>query len=110
MVGKRLFLHRYVLVWVFGLLIQACATEGPGSGLKSGVATREPAADEIPTGAIPVDQDLYQVPIGMDDEGCPMFRMYSPTRLVPQAVYYRDASGGFTTNRQAAACAGAPPG
>lgn len=109
MVGKRFSLHRSGVLLVFGLLIQACATDGPGSWPKSDVATSRRAAAEIPKGAIPVGQELYQVPIGLDDEGCQMFRMYSPTRLVAQAIYYRDASGGFTMNRQAAACAGGPP-
>ena len=109
MVSNPFSLHRSGLVWAFGLLIQACAAEGSGSGPKSGVATRQRAAAEIPKGAIPVSQDLYQVPIGVDNEGCPMFRMHSPTKLVAQAIYYPDASGGFTMEKRAAACASRPP-
>ena len=109
MVSNPFSLHRSGLVLVFGLLLQACAAAGSGSGPKSGVATSQRAAAEIPKGAIPVGQDLYQVPIGVDDEGCPMFRMYSPTKLVAQAIYYRDTSGGFTMEKQAAACASRPP-
>jgi hypothetical protein len=109
MVNNPFSLHRSGLVLVFGLLLQACAAAGPGSGPKPSVATSQRAAAEIPRGAIPVGQDLYQVPIGVDDEGCPMFRMYSPTKLVAQAIYYRDASGGFTMEKRAAACASRPP-
>jgi hypothetical protein len=109
MVSNPFSLHRSGVLLVFGLLLQACAAEGPGSGPKSDVATSQRAAAEIPQGAIAVGQELYQVPIGVDDEGCPMFRLYSPTRLAPQAIYYRDASGGFTMEKQAAACASRSP-
>jgi hypothetical protein len=36
--------------------------------------------------------------------------MYSPTKLVAQAIYYRDAAGGFITSKEEAACASEPPG
>jgi hypothetical protein len=108
-VSNPFSLHRSGLVLIFGLVLQACAAESPGLGPKPSVATSPRAAAEIPKGAIPVGQELYQVPIGVDDEGCPMFRLYSPTKLVAQAIYYRDASGGFTTDKQAAVCASAPP-
>jgi hypothetical protein len=38
-----------------------------------------------------------------------MFRMYSPTRLVAQAIYYRDLAGGFTMSKQEAACMSGRP-
>jgi hypothetical protein len=63
------------------------------------------AQAEVPPGAIPIGDQLYQVPIGADDDGCPRYRLYSPTRLVAQALYYRDPAGGFTPDRRQAACA-----
>jgi hypothetical protein len=67
------------------------------------------AAAAPPRSAIPIGDQLYQVPIGADDDGCPQYRLYSPTRLVAQAIYYRDAAGGFTPDRHQAACAGGAP-
>ena len=61
-------------------------------------------ASEIPAGAIRVGQDLYQVPIGRDADGCAIYRLYSPTRLVSQAISYRSRDGGFTIDRQKADC------
>ena len=109
MVTKLSSLRRIAISLLFGLLLQACVAEGPDAASKSSVARSQGAAAEIPKGAIPVGQELYQVPIGVDDEGCSMFRMYSPSRLVAQAIYYRDAAGGFTTNKKAAPCASRPP-
>ena len=45
------------------------------------------------------------MPIGKDENGCAMYRLYSPTGLVVQVISYRDAAGGFTTDRREADCA-----
>ena len=92
-----------------GLLVQACTAADPGAGSTFGLAAKH-ETPPVPRGAIPVGEELYQIPIGADDDGCPRFRLYSPTRLVVQAIYYRDATGGFTTNRQEAACPTGLPG
>lgn len=91
-----------------GLLVQACMAEHPGPRSTSGAGSHQGYA-AVPRGAIQIGEELYQVPIGADDDGCPMFRLHSPTRLVAQAIYYRDAVGGFTTNKQEAACASRLP-
>jgi hypothetical protein len=103
-----LSLRHVVVPLAIGLLAQACTAQGPAAGSRSGVAADQEAA-HVPGGAIQVGEELYQIPIGPDDDGCPRFRMYSPTRLVAQAIYYRDAAGGFTMNRQEAACPSGPP-
>lgn len=89
---------------VAGMLVQGCTAQAPAAGSTFGVAPDQAAAD-VPRGAIRVGEQLYQVPIGADDDGCPMFRMYSPIKLVPQVIFYRDAEGGFTMSKQEAACA-----
>jgi hypothetical protein len=61
-------------------------------------------AGEIPTGAIEIGQGLYQVPMGRDADGCAIYRLYSPTRMVSQAISYRSRDGGFTIDRQKADC------
>jgi hypothetical protein len=99
---------RLWVLLVIGLLVPACTAERPVTRSPSDVAEERAAAD-LPRGAIEVGEDLYQVPIGTDAAGCPMFRMYSPTKLVAQAIYYRDAAGGFTMSRQEAACMSARP-
>jgi hypothetical protein len=75
----------------------ACA-----SGSETGTGSDETA--EIPPGAIAVGDDLYQVPIGEDEDGCPMFRLFSPTQMVVQAIFYRAPDGDFTMDRTEAAC------
>ena len=60
------------------------------------------AAAGVPTGAIRVGDQLCQVPIGEDEDGCPRFRLCSPARLVAQAIYDHDAAGGFTTDKHKA--------
>ena len=71
---------------------------------RTGAPSGALSAAEIPAGAIEVGQDLYQVPIGRDADGCAMYRLYSPTRMVSQAISYRSRDGGFTIDRQEADC------
>ena len=91
-----------------GIAVQGCVTRPPSAAGSSEVATPRARA-EVPPGAIPIGDQLYQVPIGADDDGCPRYRLYSPTKLVAQAIYYRDPAGGFTPDRRQAACAGGAP-
>lgn len=101
-------LIRCVAGLVVTVLAQGCAAEAPHGAAGSDVAA-DPGAADPPRGAISVGEQLYQVPIGADDDGCPMFRLYSPTKLVAQVIYYRDPAGGFTTSKQDAACRSGPP-
>jgi hypothetical protein len=71
-----------------------------GTGAASGALP----ASEVPAGAVKVGQDLYRVPIGQDADGCAIYRLYSPTRMVSQAISYRSRDGGFTIDRQEADC------
>jgi hypothetical protein len=107
-VATRCSLRWHGLALMVSLALQGCGAQAPGAGSTAGGIAGE-AAGEIPPGAIPIGGDLYQVPIGADDAGCPRYRLYSPTRLVAQVIYYRDRAGGFTTDRQQAACARAAP-
>ena len=78
---------------------------GPAQTTAGSAAARDALpAGEIPAGAIEVGQDLYQVPIGRDADGCAIYRLYSPTRMVGQAISYRSRNGGFTIDRQEADC------
>ena len=106
--AKPLFIRHLGVLLVMGMLVQACTAERSVTGSTSGTAEERAAAD-VPRGAIEVGEDLYQVPIGPDADDCPMFRMYSPTKLVTQAIYYRDAAGGFTMSREEAACTSGRP-
>ena len=95
------------LALLVGLALQGCGAQPPGTRPTSGGVAGEAA--EVPPGAIPIGDELYQVPIGADDDGCPRYRLYSPTRLVAQVIYYRDPAGGFTTDRQQADCVSGAP-
>lgn len=77
----------------------------PGTD-RTGAATEALSAASIPAGAIEVGQDLYQVPIGRDADGCALYRLYSPTRMVSQAISYRRRDGSFTIDRREAGCQG----
>jgi hypothetical protein len=101
-------LRHSAVALVIGVLAQACAAEHPAPESTSGV-TADQEGPHLPLGAIRVGEELYQIPIDADDDGCPRFRMYSPTKLVTQAIYYRDAVGGFTASKEEAACANEPP-
>jgi hypothetical protein len=74
------------------------------SGAAQGTVGTGAAPDALPAGAIKIGQDLYQVPIGLDADGCAIYRLYSPTRMVGQAISYRSRAGGFTIDRQQADC------
>jgi hypothetical protein len=88
--------------------MQGCAgAERDATGSTGGVGSRAQA--EVPPDAIQIGDQLYQVPIGADEDGCWRYRLYSPTKLVAQAIYYRDAAGGFTPDRRQAACPGSVP-
>lgn len=91
-----------------GMTLQGCGAQAPGAASTSGRMADERAA-EIPPDAIRIGDQLYQVPLGADDDGCPRYRLYSPTRLVAQVIYYRDAAGGFTTDRRQSDCTSAAP-
>ena len=92
------------LALAVGITLQGCSAQAPGAASTSGGSAQKAA--EVPAGAIRIGHELYQVPTGADDDGCPRYRLYSPTRLVAQVIYYRDRAGGFTTDRQRADCAG----
>jgi hypothetical protein len=67
-------------------------------------------APGLPRGAVQVGEDLYQVPIGEDEEGCTIYRLHSQSLLVAQVISYRSAAGGFTTDRRNADCPTPRPG
>lgn len=59
---------------------------------------------QLPNGAIAVGDDAYMVPIGKDAQGCAMYRVFSPTKAVAQAIYYRADDDRFVMNKYEAAC------
>jgi hypothetical protein len=97
--------RRAGLALAAGIALHGCTAPPPAATSSFGSGADQ-AQSKVPPGAIRIDDQLYQVPIGADDDGCPRYRLYSPTKLVPQAIYYRDPAGDFTPDRQEAACAG----
>lgn len=48
---------------------------------------------EPPPGAVEIEKDiLFAVPVDVAF-GCTRYRLWSPTRMVPQALYYLDRDG-----------------
>ena len=93
---------RAVLGLVVALGPGCSPPKAPVRAPTSGIAGEQTA--DLPPGAIPVGKELYQVPIGEDEDGCTMYRLHSPSLLVAQVISYRDSLGGFTTDRRKAAC------
>lgn len=78
------------------LFLNACAMNEPSKTAKNGAP--------VPEGAIPVSADLYMLPMGTDEAGCPVFQPWSPTLMVVQALHWRTPEGTFTLDRDAADC------
>jgi hypothetical protein len=71
-----------------------------------GLLAADAASEPLPEGAVKVEEGLYQVPIGRDDDGCMMYQMHAPGRDVIQVISYRRADGTFTMAKPEAACNG----
>jgi hypothetical protein len=94
---------RILLGVMIGVLAQGCGSpQAPVTQAEA--AKAEADAPGLPPGAIRVGEDLYQVPLGEDEEGCTMYRLHSRSLLVAQVISYRLPAGGFTTDRRAADC------
>ena len=86
--------------------LAGCGNETAMSG--NTVKSRAPAAasdNRVPDNAIAVGDDVFMVPLGKDADGCAMFRTFSPTKAVTQAIQYQRADGTFTVDKNAANCA-----
>ena len=93
------------------LLLASCSPPGgqapPGSGGDRTMHEngRGEEAKAPPPGAIPIGDEVYAVPIGgPDEQGCQRYRLWSPTKMVVQAIHYRRADGSFTMRKDEAAC------
>ncbi len=95
------------------LLLDACragestsppARKEPATG-KEKTVSENAQTPSPPPGAIPIGDDVYAVPIGKPDaQGCQRYRLWSPTKMVVQAIHYRRADGSFTMRKDEAAC------
>ena len=61
-------------------------------------------AENPPSDAVRVDDDLYMVPVRLDDTGCQEYSGWSRTRVLSDVIYYRKADGTFTMHRSEAHC------
>lgn len=73
-----------------------------GCSLAEGPQVTTGPCGDPPPGALPVEEDLFQVPVGSDADGYRQYTLWSCTRLVTTVIWYRDARGGFTTDRSKA--------
>ncbi len=72
---------------------------------KDEAVSNSPQTPAPPPGAILIGDDVYAVPIGEPDaDGCQRYRLWSPTKMVVQAIHYRRADGSFTMRKDEAAC------
>lgn len=93
---------RFLALGAAALVLAACS-DAEVAGDK-GAAPADAAPAGVPASAIAVGDDVYMVPLGPDAEGCAMFRVFSPTKAVVQAIHYRTADGAFVMNKQDAQC------
>lgn len=96
---------RFLTAAALAFALAACSESTMPSG-KKGDSSTEPNAAAVPADAIAVGDDVYMVPAGVDSDGCAMFRVFSPTKMVVQAVHYRAADGTFVMDKVEAACDG----
>ena len=98
------------LLGLAGATALALATASCGGETAMSQATDKSAAPsvasyaQLPNGAIAVGDDIYMVPIGKDAQGCAMYRVFSPTKAVAQAIHYRADNHRFVMNKDKAAC------
>ena len=68
--------------------------------------SNESSLPPIPEGAIKIGDDIYQVPIGKDSDGCDTYRMFSQHKGVVAAIFYRAEDGTFTMDKSKVTCSG----
>jgi len=68
--------------------------------------SNESSLPPAPERAIKVGDDIYQVPIGKDSDGCDRYRMFSQNKGVVAAIFYRDGDGNFTMDKSKVVCSG----
>ena len=88
-----------------GAAVTGPAVTGPAAPDPAASGTASSGQGDLPPDAVAVGPDLYQVPIGTDAEGCQMYRLHAPGRMVTQAIAWRRADGSFTLDRREADCA-----
>ncbi len=60
--------------------------------------------DEIPDGAIKVEDGLYMIPLDEPVEGCRAYRSFAPGGMTASVIYYQAEDGSFTAERTEAQC------
>jgi hypothetical protein len=70
----------------------------------------EPPNGAPPEGAVEIAPDLYMVPVGEDETGCPMYTPWSRERMVQTLIHYPRADGSFTPLREEADACDPPDG
>ena len=65
---------------------------------------RSSQLDKPPKGSVQVSDDLYYVPFKIDKDGCMMYRAYSETNKIAQAILYQNSNGKFSMNKNKENC------
>lgn len=87
------------MVLALAAALAACQDNQAASGLEG-----------LPAGSVQTGPNMYMIPSGPPDgDGCQAYRVHSPGNVVIQMVYYRKADGGFSANKEEAACMAAAP-
>lgn len=103
-------MRRIALYLALSAALAGCGATG--SGEREAAAVSNPGKKELvekgrrepPPGAIRMGDDFYMVAIGQDPDGCTQFKPWSKSRMVPTAIYFRKADGGFTLYKEDTDC------
>lgn len=58
----------------------------------------------IPDNAIKIDNDLYYVPIGKNENGCIQYKAFSQKQSTMSVILYRDEQGNFVSSSNLINC------
>ena len=60
--------------------------------------------DQLPENAVKIEDDLYYIPIGRDEDNCLMYRAYSEKNAVLAAIIYRNKNKTFSLSKNKETC------
>ena len=63
-----------------------------------------PLKDKLPENAVKIEDDLYYIPIGRDEDNCLMYRAYSEKNAVLAAIIYRNKNKTFSLSKNKETC------
>lgn len=93
--------HQYIkptIITIFIFILCACKeTTIESKSIKS-------LNDQLPENAVKIEDDLYYIPIGRDEDNCLMYRAYSKNNAVLASIIYRNKNKTFSLSKNKETC------